>query len=144
MDRTIHWYVDLYVDRTIHISWHVDVAGGRGGSGVGIPRIARRAPGGGAGRVWEPISTSSVTLFFVFVYHLTLMSQRHISFFFMFTRGAIAPRAPHPSYLARGRAIRLLGPTPECLVLQYFQVQRSKNEVLRLKENSSGLISSQK
>ena len=36
-----------------------------------------------------------------------------------FHRGAIAPRTPHPAYLARGRAIRLLGPIPECLVLQY-------------------------
>ena len=36
-----------------------------------------------------------------------------------FHRGAIAPRTPHPAYLARGRAIRMLGPIPECLVLQY-------------------------
>ena len=34
MDLTVHtfWYVDLYMDRTIHILEYVDVARGRGGS----------------------------------------------------------------------------------------------------------------
>ena len=31
----------------------------------------------------------------------------------------------YPAYLARGRVIKMLGPIPECLVLQYSQVHRS-------------------
>ena len=55
MDRTIYifFYIELYMDRTIQISWHVDVAGvagGRGGS-RGSPggRRAVRQGGRGAG-----------------------------------------------------------------------------------------------
>ena len=43
----------------------------------------------------------------------------------LFYREAIAPRTPHPAYLARGRAIRMLDPIPECLVLQYSQIHGS-------------------
>ena len=46
----------------------------------------------------------------------------------VFHRGAIAPpgaRTPHPAYLARRRVIRMLGPIPECLVLQYFKIHES-------------------
>ena len=42
-----------------------------------------------------------------------------------FQRGAIAPRTPHSAYLARGWVIRMLGPIPECLVIQYSQIHRS-------------------
>ena len=31
----------------------------------------------------------------------------------------------YPAYLARGRVIKMLGPIPECLVLQYFQIHKS-------------------
>ena len=65
--------VDLYMDRTIHISWYVDVAGGSRGVAGG-----RGGSRGVAGRGCEPISTWSVTLFFVFTYCLTLMSQCHV------------------------------------------------------------------
>ena len=42
------WYVDLYMDRTIHISWHIDVAGGRRGL-RGLAGGRGGSPGGGAG-----------------------------------------------------------------------------------------------
>ena len=39
--------------------------------------------------------------------------------------GGYRPPDPHPAWLARGRVFRMLGPIPECLVLQYFQIHRS-------------------
>ena len=41
--------VDLYMDRTIHISWYVDVAGGAGGRGGsrGVAGARGGSPGGG-------------------------------------------------------------------------------------------------
>ena len=33
----------------------------------------------------------------------------------------------YPAYLARGQVIRMLGPIPECLVLQYFEIQILKD-----------------
>ena len=70
-----HMLSYIWIVRSIfaHMLMSRGVAGGRGGS----RGVAGRAPGGGAGG-GKPISTSSVTLFFVFVYHLTLMSQRHM------------------------------------------------------------------
>ena len=38
--------VDLYMDRTIHIFWYVDVAGGRGGP-RGVAGARGGSPGGG-------------------------------------------------------------------------------------------------
>ena len=51
MDRTIHNFSssDLYMDRTIHISWHVDVAAGRGGS-RGLAGVAGGRGGSPGGR----------------------------------------------------------------------------------------------
>ena len=39
---TIFFNVDLYMDRAVHISWNVDVAGARGGGGAGRRRRQRR------------------------------------------------------------------------------------------------------